>query len=108
MRLTLLLLLLATLLFAAPAPAQTLAPDAALIAYSPDGTLLDAASWELAAPGYLEGRRVWADVFGLARLGDLEDVGIGASIDVRPQEPLCFGGGYKQGWLGYVGWHQSF
>lgn len=108
MRLTLLLLLATLLLIAAPAPAQTLAPDAALIAYSPDGTVLDAASWELAAPRVIEGRRVWADVFGLARLGDLEDVGIGASIDVRPQEPLCIGGGYKQGWLGYVGWHQAF
>jgi hypothetical protein len=86
---TLLLLLLATLLlFAAPAPAQTIVPDAALVAYSPDGTVLDAASWGLAQASTFARRSRYASAAATSRAGSATWAGIRLS-DLQTDHMIC-------------------
>lgn len=85
------------------------AQDAALVAqtFGEEGRTVEAASWELAQPTWLQQRRVWGDLFdaeAILRM-DFPDAGAGLSIDALPGQPYCIGAGYHRGWVGYAGAH---
>lgn len=99
------LALLMAVAVAVPAHAQ----DAALVAqtFGEEGRTVEAASWELAQPMWLQQRRVWGDLFdaeAILRM-DFPDAGAGLSIDALPGQPYCIGAGYHRGWVGYAGAH---
>lgn len=102
-----LVVMIVLLLFVTTAQAaDVFLPDAGLVAYKTSGGVTAAASWLLAEPEWLGDRGCWLDVFDLENIDDLEDVGIGASIDI--QAPMCFGVGYQDGLFGYVGTHVTW